>query len=205
MFVGPPRFPGVDEPDRHTMNTTDLITKWLVDIEALNGLVQKNAGELTDAQLTWKPGTKSWSIGQCLEHLVVMGSSYNERLAPAIEQAREKQGDGEPGLWRPSVTGKLLIGIVRPGSRKARTPGVFKVDVHPRPNVVGAFIDVQNELSRLLGESRALDLSKTKLTSPASRLVRLNLGDAFSVLVLHAERHIQQAIRVRWDNKFPAA
>ena len=185
------------------MNTTDFITKWLIDIEALNGLVQKNAGELTEAQLTWNPGTKSWSIGQCLEHLVVTGSSYNKRLVPAIEQAREKQGDREPDPWRPSITGKLLIGAVRPGSRKVRTPGVFKPDVHPRPDVVVAFIDVQNELSRLVGESRALDLSKTKLTSPASGLVRLNLGDAFSVLVLHAERHVQQAIRLRWADRFP--
>ena len=82
---------------------------------------------------------------------------------------------------------------------------MFKPEINPRPNVVGAFIDVQNELSRHLEQSRGLDLSKVKLSSPASRIIRLNLGDAYSVLVLHAERHIQQAIRVRWDSEFPAA
>jgi hypothetical protein len=184
------------------MSTANLIDAWLLDIEALNGLAEKTAGNLTGEQLNWTPGAKVWSVGQCVEHLVKTGSLYNERLGPAIKEARERKE--KPSPWRPSVAGKILIGAVRPGSRKVPSAGAFKPAAEPRADVMQAFLNVQSDLSRLLRESRDVDLSKTKLTSPVSRLVRLNLGDAFSVVVLHAERHIQQAIRVRWDSEFPA-
>jgi len=185
------------------MSTSELIDQWILDVEALTGLAEKNAGELTEEQLNWKPDKKAWGVGQCIEHLVITGTLYNERIAAAIKPAQQK-GERKPGSWRPSVAGKLLIGAVRPGSRKVPAAKVFKSGPAPRPNVVGAFVDVQKDLRRLMNESREIDLSKTKLTSPASRLIRLNLGDAFTVLVVHAERHIQQAIRVRWANEFPA-
>lgn len=39
-------------------------------------------GALTNAQLNWKPSAESWSIGQCLDHLI----KTNEQFYPEFEK-----------------------------------------------------------------------------------------------------------------------
>jgi len=42
------------------------------------------------------------------------------------------------------------------------------------------------------------------LSSPISRLIRLNLGDCFAILVAHARRHLGQIERIKTHAEFPA-
>ena len=48
----------------------------------------------------------------------------------------------------------------------------------------------------LARDSAGIDWRRTRLASPASPLIRLNLGDAFLVLAVHARRHLGQVERV---------
>jgi hypothetical protein len=50
-------------------------------------------------------------------------------------------------------------------------------------------------LIRILEESDAINRSKIKVNSPASRYVKLRLLDGFSILTAHARRHLWQAER----------
>ena len=54
---------------------------------------------------------------------------------------------------------------------------------------------MRREIERLLDASATLPWRRLRFTSPYSALVRPNLGDAFLVLVTHAERHLDQIDR----------
>lgn len=51
----------------------------------------------------------------------------------------------------------------------------------------------------LMREADGLDLGRLKLSSPAARILRLNAGDAFAALAVHAERHMGQVRRTIAD------
>src|SRR5262249_7310486 len=37
---------------------------------------QKSFGQLNAQQLNWKPSANQWSVAQCLDHLIVINSTY---------------------------------------------------------------------------------------------------------------------------------
>ena len=53
--------------------------------------------------------------------------------------------------------------------------------------------------------AKGIDLRRNKVTSPVSKLIRINLGDALLILVVHSQRHLQQIARVRAHPDFPKA
>ena len=58
--------------------------------------------------------------------------------------------------------------------------------------MVGEFLDRQHELERLIERSLDREWRRVRLSSPVSRFIRMNVGDAFTVIVRHAERHFRQ-------------
>jgi hypothetical protein len=50
-----------------------------------------------------------------------------------------------------------------------------------------------------------LDWKQNRVASPVTSLIGYNLGDAFSILVVHAERHLRQIGRVEARPDFPSA
>jgi len=59
------------------------------------------------------------------------------------------------------------------------------------------FIKEQDEFMKFVRESVGVDYNKIRLRSPVTPLVRYSLADAFVVIVVHAQRHLLQAQRVR--------
>ena len=41
------------------------------EYESVKGQVLAEFASLSDAQLNWKPSQSSWSVGQCLDHLIL--------------------------------------------------------------------------------------------------------------------------------------
>ena len=46
--------------------------------------------ELSEAQLNWKPAPEKWSIAQCLEHLAVTSSKFDNYFVAALEGAHKR-------------------------------------------------------------------------------------------------------------------
>lgn len=156
---------------------------------------------LTREQLLWRPGNKAWSAGECFEHLTITGSLYNERIRNAVAAASPVEGSPPP--WRATLGGRFLIKGVT-SRRRLRTAGVFKPIEGVRNHVVEEFLRVHSQLSELMLASDGFDVNAVRIASPVTRLIRLNLGDTFMVLTLHAQRHLDQAERVTGNAGFPA-
>jgi hypothetical protein len=175
------------------------------DLERRLNALSSRATEWRDGlrsdQLLWSPPGDGWSIGQVFEHLVTANTAYLPLLDGQVRNALERvQGSA---VWKPTVMGNLLVRSL--GSpRKLPAPKEWRPAPAPRPAVIEAFLETIATTRALLDASASLPWSRLRFGSPLLRLVRLNLGDGFTVITAHAERHFQQIERVGRASGFPA-
>lgn len=161
-------------------------------------------GWMGATQLNWKPGPDRWSVGECLDHLLNASASYFPTFEKLLAGTREATlWQKVPGL--PGLLGGLMIRYLSPDSaKKMKAPLIFqpsRSDVSR--DVVARFVDQQ---ARLLGYMQAcerIDPENVVISSPVTKLVPYSLMDAFRILVVHQQRHLQQARRVTESEAFP--
>lgn len=98
--------------------------------------------------------------------------------------------------WKPTFMGGMLAQSLR-NPRKLPSPRGYKVGLTPRPRVVDEFFKRQEEVGRHIAAAAPLDWRKTWMRSPVLPILSMNLGDALTVFVVHAERHAGQIERVK--------
>ena len=164
-----------------------------------------NFGGLSSEQLNWKPGEKSWSVGQCFEHII----KTNEQFYPEFEKlASGGRRNNFIESYSPltGFFGRFLIKAVSEDSKKAKAPS--KKIVPPsdiNPDVIERFALHIDEVSQKVKACSAADRTKTVVTSPFLAIFTYTLDDAYTVLVEHTKRHFRQAKRVVDAEGFPAA
>src|SRR4030095_3234946 len=100
--------------------------------EILNGLsgvsedVNASFGKLTAEQLNWKPSPESWSVGQCLDHLITTNRSYFRGFDEVINGSKVTRFmERLPVL--PRLFGNLLVKSLDPdAARKLKAPPAFQ-------------------------------------------------------------------------------
>lgn len=160
-------------------------------------------GQLSPAQLNWKPSEKSWSVGQCLDHIILT----NEQFYPEFDKLAG--GERQNSFWEnwspfTGWAGRFLINAVSVDSKKAKAPS--KSIVPPseiEPDIVERFAAHIADVNQKVEASASADRSKTVVTSPFLFVFTYSLDDAYTVLVEHSKRHIRQAKRVMEADGFP--
>ena len=157
-------------------------------------------------QLNWKPSEENWSIGQCLDHLIISDCLY----FPVFKKIAE--GKFEMKFWENwnpfnSLFGKMLVSQVQETSRKKlKAPRIFEPS-HSKIDI-GLLERFHKHLDSLLGyiaDFSKIDVDKIHITSPISAVVTLSLRNAVTVLIQHQYRHINQASKVMQSKNFPLA
>ena len=175
------------------------------DLEEVSRATERLCTGLSDDQLTWRTNLESWSIAHCFEHLRIADALYAWRVRPVIERARargKRRGAEEP--IAKSWIGRRMISAMRPGSAyRARAPKVFRPEDKPPPKSWRHFLAGQATTAGLLRDAEGLPLNRLHVGSPISRLLRLRLGESLVLVVVHQQRHLLQAQRVREDPHFP--
>jgi len=178
----------------------------LAQVESTAQQARELNDRLSDRQIAWTPPEGGWGVGQCFEHLIVVADDYDERLSPRLAEARASSDSPALVGHKSTLLGRLFVNGVKPASpRRFKAPGAFVPPPEPRAGVVPAFCERQTRLADLLEQARGIDLSRYTITSPVSKLIRFNLGDALLILVYHAERHLNQATRVTEHPEFPSS
>lgn len=183
------------------MNQEDLRSRLFIELDCVTLDAKKVAGDLSLSQLTWQPNG-GWSIAQVLEHLVIAHDSYLTVMRPLIYARNAAHTDGGSASWEPSLIGWMLVASLR-SKRKLPAPAPYRVTTDPREAVLDAFKNRQNTVTTFLRAASALDWTRVRFSSPVGRWIRLNLGDGFMVLTVHAQRHVKQMERVRDEAGFP--
>jgi len=161
--------------------------------------------DLTETQLNWKPSSDQWSIAQCLEHLAVATRGFDKYFSAALKQAKSKSPISNLPPYNPTRMGGWLARHVAPESpRKLRAPKMFRpADASAIQGSLQMFLDEQQKFIDFVRECQHIDYNKTRIRSPVTPLIRYSLADAFVITVLHAQRHLAQARRVRETPEFP--
>ncbi len=175
----------------------------LADAEATHAETERLRDTLTGAQLTWHPGPGVWSVADCFEHLRKTDRAYCPRIAEALERT-------EPGEapFRPSWFGKRFLRFISPDSSfRLKAPKAARPKETPPSagaDALDRFLDQQAEVMDLLHRADGRDLNGGKFPSPLAGIVRFSVGEGLTLLVLHGQRHLGQALRLTERPDFPS-
>lgn len=168
-------------------------------IESLIEMVRKHINALEKLRdepldlLNIKADQTSWSVLECVQHLNLYGQFYIPEISKRIKNCKTEPDT----VFKSGRLGNYFASSMMPKEKlnkmktfKSKNPNGSVLSVE----VLDEFLNHQRELINLLHESRSVNLSrvKTAITIPA---IKLKLGDTFRFVILHNERHIQQARR----------
>ena len=167
--------------------------------------VASTFGSLTTAQLNWKPASKSWSIAQCLDHLITGHSLY----FPLFE--RLASGEWKPDLWARTsplsgLFGRFLVKGLDPKNRKKMktTSKAYPSSSEIDAGIVERYVDHQRQMIEAIRRvPGSIDPWSTIVTSPLLAVVTYSLDDCYTILAEHGARHFDQAKRVMSEEGFP--
>ena len=177
------------------------ITSTLADIAAD---VRAEFGGLTPAQLNWKPGADSWSVAQCLDHLI----KTNTEMLPAINKKIAGARNSLWEQWSPltGFFGGFLSKAMPKDDKKYKAPS--KTIVPPSnidADVVERFEANQAIVIEKIKALSDMDWERSVITSPFMGLMTYRISDGVVILVEHEKRHVRQAKRVMQAPAFPAS
>jgi hypothetical protein len=154
------------------------------------------AAGLDDATLRRGPASGGWSAAQVFEHLIVSAESYLTLVPGLLATARRRHPGGPESTWKPSRMGGWLARSLAPGTRAMPAPKSYRPAAQARSDVLAAFLDSQDRFAAAVDAAAEVEWRRVRLGSPVFRLVRMNLGDALLINVVHVERHLGQVERV---------
>ncbi|MEZ5346956.1 MAG: DinB family protein [Pyrinomonadaceae bacterium] len=182
---------------------SDEIDGLISNIREINREVAEVFGGLSHSQLNWKPDKNSWSIAQCLEHLIVTNDLYFKNIEKVADGTHRNNLYSAVPLV-PDLIGFVMKKVLSPEWKwKVRTLKMFEPSYSEvSEKVLKDFEKNQTRFIELLDKTRATEYKKIKVSEPVGPAVNLRLIDAFEILVVHERRHFGQAKRILESREF---
>lgn len=163
-------------------------------LDAVNAELRGWPDAYSEAALTRKPKPGGWSAVDCADHVAITATKYLRKATPALEASSTARITH--CTMRHSLMGRLEMLVLNPkGGIKMKAPG----SLAPQQGVGLAAIEhcvaVHQELLQLMTKADGRDLNQIRFYNPIVPVFRMNLGETFYILTLHAERHMAQARR----------
>lgn len=176
------------------------------ELEKINEEARRLAESLNEEQLRWTPPDGGWSVAQIFDHLASANGSYLPGIRVAIARQRGDGSNRSTAPWKPTFFGRMLVRSLDPSSTRALpAPRIWRPSTQASPRALETFLESQAAIAELVHEAEGIDLNRARLSSPVSRFIRLNVGDAFRVFVVHDWRHLGQVRRVMAREDFPVS
>lgn len=188
-----------------------LLSQLRGDTEELIRIAGREFVPLRLEQLLWKPAPEKWSIAGCLEHLNRYGLHYIPETESRMGMAAARESRPGPS-FRSGWLGDFLVRSVQPmntGSVRAnlKYPSPKAYDPNKAgtaaPGALPEFLRQQHALLRVLAEAQKVNLETVMIPVSVTNLIKLRLGDCLRFVIVHNQRHIQQAQKVLSDRDFP--
>jgi hypothetical protein len=167
---------------------------WLQEIDTITNSFKEEFEILSSEQLNWKPNANSWSIGQVIDHLIVINDTY----FPIIKQLKE---GSYKLIWLGKMDfivrffGDFILKSVNPDRRrKMKTLPIWEpTKSNVSPNIISRFVEQQSLLKEAIQSCSAFLDQGAVISSPANRIIVYKLEKAFDIIVTHERRHLEQA------------
>jgi uncharacterized damage-inducible protein DinB len=147
--------------------------------------------------LEQEPAADRWSVAQVLEHLNIYARYYGG----AIEKKLHLHQTIAAGYFTSGWLGNYFTKIMEPQDdgtvkRKMKSPGNARPSTKPDSgDMLTEFLQHQYQLLNLLEISRQADLNKIRVPTSLHSFIKLKMGDTFSFLIAHEQRHFLQILK----------
>jgi uncharacterized damage-inducible protein DinB len=160
---------------------------------------------LSNDQLNWKPSAASWSVAECLEHLIISNSAYFDvfsRIADGhYTMSFKERFSPLTFLWGIAMKDAMKEQV----SRKMTTHKTLNpIKSNFGTDQLETYLENCSTLLKYISNCREIDLARTVITSPTLKFVTYNLREVFTFLITHQHRHINQGVRVKRSKGFPS-
>jgi len=171
-------------------------------IEQISKDVSDSFGGLSEEQLNWKPAPESWSVGQCLDHLI----KSNEEFFPELEAIAS--GTRKNSLWQnwsplSGIAGAFLVSTLKRDGQKVKTNQKMTPPSDIPADIIERFEKHQKEFTERIHAAQNADWRKVVLTSPFVKIMTYRMDVGLKALIEHEKRHVRQAKRVVAEEEFP--
>lgn len=173
------------------MTSTNLIDGLRKDVLSIIEIA-KEFELLPDSVLNWKERPEKWSMLECFEHLNRYSLYYNNAIGKAIAHAAKINGQYEvKSTWM----GKKFIAMMHPDNKARHKTFARMNPIHSslKREVIYTFTRNQREMLVMLDDASGINLNNASIPVEFFKLFRMNLGDAFKFVIVHEQRHLQQA------------
>lgn len=170
-----------------------LIEHFINEFAEAKKLLQKLTADYSKEKFETRPAEGKWSAAECIVHINTTNKKYYINLKESFKS------NGNLNLtykeYKPRFIASKFINMMKPGGKmKFKAPRVFMSNYNgDLENTIKDFIKLQDEFITLAEQSRNYDMSKTKTASPVIKFFKLQLGEAFMVIIEHQKRHLLQA------------
>jgi hypothetical protein len=164
--------------------------------------VESTFGGFDQNQLNWKPAPESWSVAQCLDHLI----KSNEEFFPELDDLAA--GTRKNTFWQnwsplSGLAGAFLVGTLKKDGQKVKTNQKMTPPSEIDAGIVATFQNHQTELVKKLSAVNSADWRKVVLTSPFVKIMTYRMDTGLQAIIEHEKRHVRQAKRVIEMEGFP--
>ena len=179
-------------PVRATADFFDELTTALLRLRVK---AQQRFRPLPPDVLNRRPGVGRWTVGQCLEHLNIVGGHVLPDIRKRLQKALAQGSTPAPVVRSGFVGGRMIAAMRQPASLKPYTsPSRYAPTGTRLPRTVAEVFSRQlDELLSLLLLARQVNANAVRIPNPTLPLLFLRLTDQLELLVVHIERHVAQA------------
>lgn len=189
------------EPPELSEFLVDLIGQHDANLAAVESLV----APLDEKQFHWRDQAGRWCIGECLDHLVITGESYNAKIARCVEQAKSRGLFGVGPFRYGPLESYFLRSLEPPANFRVKAPKEFRPQSNKNKQTVWEAYRLMNRGAvDGIRSAAGVDLRRAKVGSPVSNWIKFSLGIALASMPAHDRRHIYQMRELQRMNGFPS-
>jgi hypothetical protein len=156
------------------------------------------ASTLTEDQFQAPPRKGGWSVGYCVEHLILTGYAFLSKWDTALEVCSVKRSSADGPFQYASWQRFILYFIEPPYRLKTKTSQRFvPCSRRSKEETVAQFLQMHQEFIRRMENTHELDLRRTKMQSPFTSWIQYPLDLSIDLALAHERRHLWQARQVR--------
>jgi hypothetical protein len=174
----------------------------VAQLESVSDDIKNSFGKLSPEQLNWKPAPDSWSVAQCLDHLI----KSNEEFYPELDKLAA--GARKNTLWQnwsplSGIAGSFLVNSLKKDAQKVKTNQKMTPPSDINGDIVERFLQHQQGFAEKLRSTSGTEWRKVILTSPFVKIMTYRMDVGLEAVIEHEKRHVRQAKRVIAMDGFP--
>ena len=170
------------------------VEQFIAQMETINTEVINAFGQLSPAQMNYKPMSSVWSVAQNIEHLIKVNESYLIALSGVKSGENKVFFMGKMNWWR-KLCGRIILKSVEPTrSKKIKTFPLWQpVMSDSSETIIEDFQENQGQLIAAAVENKSAIEGGIYIGSPANQNIVYTVAMALEIIVNHEKRHLQQA------------